>query len=432
MEELKKKIEERKAHIAIMGIGYVGLPLSVEFAQAGFLVTGIDIEQQKVDKINQGQSYIKDVDAEVLKKLVNEGKFRATVDHTILQEMDVIVICVPTPLNKTRDPDISCILDSCDHIAKNLKKGQLVILESTTYPGTTYEVIRSALETPNLKAGKDFYLAYSPERVDPGNKKFFINNTPKVVGGFSPKCTKIACFLYEQIIEQVVPVSTTQSAEMTKLLENTFRSVNIALVNEIAIMCDRLNIDIWEVIEAAATKPFGFIPFYPGPGLGGHCIPVDPQYLSWKLRTLNYNARFVELANEINRNMPLFVVNKIVEALNQRKKSVNGSKLLILGVAYKKDIDDTRESPAIDVINLLQQKGGKIFYNDPYVPRLNTDSLNLKSTNLTEKLLSETDALIIVTDHSSYDYKWIVQYANLIIDTRNATHGIKSPKIVKL
>ena len=432
MESLKKKIEQRKARIAIMGMGYVGLPLSIEFATADFPVIGVDTDQQKVEMINQGLSYIMDVDGDLLKKLVSEGKLQATSDHSILEDMDVIMICVPTPLNKTKDPDISAIIESCQQIARYLKKGQLVILESTTYPGTTSEIIRPALEDTGLKAGRDFYLAYSPERVDPGNKKFSISNTPKVVGGLSPQCTEIASCLYQQIIQQVVPVSTTQSAEMTKLLENTFRSVNIALVNEIAIMCDKLNIDAWDVIEAAATKPFGFIPFYPGPGLGGHCIPVDPHYLSWKLRTLNYNARFVELAGEINSSMPLFVVNKVVDALNRQKKSVNGSKLLILGVAYKRDIDDTRESPAIDIINLLKHKGGQIIYNDPYIPQLITDSLKLKSTHLDEKLLSEADALIIVTDHSSYDYRWIVQHSKLIIDTRNATRHIKSPKIVKL
>jgi UDP-N-acetyl-D-glucosamine dehydrogenase len=432
MEELKKKINDKKAHIAIFGMGYVGLPLAIEFAKADFPVTGIDVKKQKVEMLNQGKSYIIDVQDDDIKMLLKKGKLCATTQSSVLKLIDIIIICVPTPLNKTHDPDISFILDSCEQIAKYLKKGQLVILESTTYPGTTYEVVRPALEATGLRAGEDFFLAFSPERVDPGNKDYTINNTPKVVGGLSEKCTEIACSLYEQIINKVVPVSTTQSAEMTKLLENTFRSVNIGLVNEIAIICDKLNIDVWEVIEAAATKPFGYIPFYPGPGLGGHCIPIDPQYLSWKLRTLNYNARFVELANEINRNMPLFVVNKVVDALNIKKKSVNGSRLLILGVAYKKDIDDTRESPAVDVINLLKQKGADIIYNDPHVPQLKTDSLRIKSTELSEKLLKETDATIIITDHSTYDYQWIVKHAGLIIDTRNATRSLKSPKIVKL
>ncbi len=432
MEVLEKKIKNKKAHIAIFGMGYVGLPLAIEFAKADFPVTCIDIKKEKVEMVNQGKSYILDVKDDDIKMLLKKGKLTATTHSSVLKLIDIIIICVPTPLNKTRDPDISFILDSCEHIAKHLKKGHLVILESTTYPGTTHEVIKPALEATGLKAGEDFYLAFSPERVDPGNREYTIHNTPKVVGGLSENCTKIACNLYEQIIDQVVPVSTTQSAEMTKLLENTFRSVNIALVNEIAIMCDKLNIDVWEIIDAAATKPFGYIPFYPGPGLGGHCIPIDPQYLSWKLRTLNYNARFVELANEINRNMPLFVVNKVVDALNKRKKSVNGSILLILGVAYKRDIDDTRESPAVDVINLLKQKGGNVIYNDPHVTNLKADSLRMKSTNLDEKLLKESDATIILTNHSAYDYQWIVKHANLIIDTRNATRSIKNPKIVKL
>lgn len=425
---LEKKIIQHKAKIGIIGLGYVGLPLAMEFSKAGFDVTGIEIDKDKVRMINQGKCYIQDIKQNELKDLVKNNKLKATADFSVLKEMDAVSICVPTPLRKTRDPDISYIISAVEKVAKYLRPGQLVILESTTYPGTTREVILPRLEARNLRVGKDFFLAFSPERVDPGNKIYTIRNTPKIVSGITKKCTSIAVTLYEQIIDEVVPVSTTESAEMVKLLENTFRIVNVGLVNEIALICDRLKLDAWEVIDAAATKPFGFTPFYPGPGLGGHCVPIDPHYLSWKLKALNFYARFIELAGEINSKMPEFLVSKIDAALNEREKSIKGSKILILGVAYKSNVSDIRESPALDVMKLLKERGGKVVYNDPHVPQVE----GLKSIPLTESSLRNADCVVITTAHSDYDYKQIVKNARLVIDSRNATKGIKSKKIVKL
>jgi len=426
--ELKEKIVRHKAKIGVIGLGYVGLPLAMEFSKAGFDVTGIEIDKDKVRMINQGKCYIQDIQQSELEELVKNNRLKATVDFSVLKEMDAVSICVPTPLRKTRDPDISYIISAVEEVAKYLRPGQLVILESTTYPGTTREVILPRLEARNLRVGRDFFLAFSPERVDPGNKIYTIRNTPKIVSGITKKCTSIAVTLYEQIIDEVVPVSTTESAEMVKLLENTFRIVNVGLVNEIALICDRLKLDTWEVIDAAATKPFGFTPFYPGPGLGGHCVPIDPHYLSWKLKALNFYARFIELAGEINSKMPEFLVSKIDAALNEREKSIKGSKILILGVAYKSNVSDIRESPALDVMKLLKERGGKVVYNDPYVPQVE----RLKSISLTESSLRNADCVVITTAHSDYDYKQIVKNARLVIDSRNATKGIKSKKIIKL
>jgi UDP-N-acetyl-D-glucosamine dehydrogenase len=371
---------------------------------------------------------------EVLASRVGPQGLTATTQVEALRSCDAVIICVPTPLRKTRDPDISYIVSAVDGIASTLHKDMLVILESTTYPGTTEEVIRPKLESTGLSAGKDFYLAFSPERVDPGNPRFHTRNTPKIVGGITPECTEMAAVLYRQAVEKVIPVSSTQCAEMIKLLENTFRSVNIGLVNEIALMCARLNLDVWEVIDAAATKPFGFMPFYPGPGLGGHCIPIDPHYLSWKLKTLNYYAKFIELASEINSNMPHYVVTRIVDALNSLQKSVNGSRILILGIAYKRDISDVRESPALDIINLLQDKGAQVIYHDPHAPEVHLDHGVLRSVTLTDDLLAGSDCTVIVTNHSDYDYPRIVAKARIVVDTRNATRGLTAPpgKILKI
>ena len=431
----------------MIGLGYVGLPLAAEFAKSGFAVTGIEVDKVKVKKLRQGHSYVDDVDAKELDDLVQKGLLQATTDFRFLRQMDTISICVPTPLRKTKDPDISYILSAAREIKKHLHKDQLVVLESTTYPGTTDELVLPELEESGLKVGRDFYLAFSPERVDPGNKIYTTRNTPKVIGGMTPKCTQIAVALYQQAIEKVIPLSSTRSAEMVKLLENTFRAINIGLANEVALMCDRLGIDVWEVIDAAATKPFGFMPFYPGPGLGGHCIPIDPLYLSWKLKSLNYNARFIELASEINTSMPFHVVSKVADALNRHKKSVNGSKILILGVAYKKDVTDVRESPALDIIKLLQQKGAEVRYSDPHVPVLiledgeSLTSMDLffnhalsASSRASLRAAEEFDCMIIVTDHSAFDYETLVKRAQLVVDTRNATRHVqqRQGKIIKL
>jgi UDP-N-acetyl-D-glucosamine dehydrogenase len=434
MASLKQKIKSKRARVGVVGIGYVGLPLAVEFAKAGFHVTGIDISRKRVAIINSGKSDIGDVSSRSVSRLVSSKKLAATSSYAILKKMDVVVICVPTPLSKTKDPDVSFILNAIEGVKKYLRREQLIILESTTYPGTTEELILPMLEETGLAAGEDFFLAFSPERIDPGNREFGVRNTPKVVGGITPKCTQIAKLFYSQTIREVVDVSSTRAAETVKLLENTFRSVNIGLVNEVALMCDRLNIDVWEVIDAAATKPFGYMRFYPGPGLGGHCIPIDPHYFSWKLKTLNYWARFIELAGDINANMPDFVVGKINNILNRDRLSIKGSNILILGIAYKPDISDTRESPALDVIRLLQARGAKISYNDPYVSRLALDDSHLSSSKLTEGLLADSDCVVIVTDHSQYDYDWIVRHAKRVVDTRNATKDIagSEKKVVKL
>ncbi len=422
---LEQKVLNHSAVIGIIGMGYVGLPLAVEFGRVGFKVIGIDINPKKVNILNAGKSDVDDIKDSQVKELVDQKRLKTTDDFSVLKDVDCISICVPTPLNKTKDPDVSYILAAVTEIQKYLRPGQLIVLESTTYPGTTEELLMPILEEKGLKVGKDIFLAFSPERVDPGNPKYGTHNTPKIVGGVTPACTAITQLLYGQVVTEIIPVSSTRAAEMVKLLENTFRSVNIGLVNELALMCDRLKINVWEVIDAAASKPFGFMPFYPGPGLGGHCIPIDPHYLSWKLRSLNYYARFIELAGDINSRMPEYVVDKIMLALNDRKKSLKGAKVLVLGIAYKRDISDVRESPALDIIRLLETKGAQVIYNDPYVHtvRLEGDKV-AKSTDLTSQLLTSLDCVTIVTDHTDYDYQWIVDKANLIVDTRNATKKV--------
>jgi len=424
--DLIKKIKDRKAKIGIIGLGYVGLPLAVEFGNTGFDVIGFDISTRKVKLINSGKSDIDDVPDQTVKKLVKAGKLKATTDPKLIAKVDTISICVPTPLSKTKDPDVSYILAAVEWVKKYLHKDMLIILESTTYPGTTDDMILPILEESGLKVGRDFYLAFSPERVDPGNAVFTTKNTPRVVGGITPQCTKIAKMFYEQIISSVIPMSSTRAAETVKLLENTFRSVNIGLVNEMALICDRLNLNVWEIIDAAATKPFGFMPFYPGPGLGGHCIPIDPHYLSWKLKSLNYYARFIELAGDVNSHMPEYVVDRIRHLLNSQGKSVKKSKIVILGVAYKKDIMDIRESPALDVIKLLEKEGARLAYNDPFVPQINWNDSVHKSSKVTAPLLKNADLVVILTNHTQYDYKFIVKNSKQIFDTRNATRDIKT------
>jgi len=429
-EMLAGKIRNKSARVGIVGLGYVGLPLAVEFAKAGFTVTGIDISEEKVRRVNAGDSYIGDIPSAVLAPLVESGKLRATTEFSAVLELDTINICVPTPLRKTKDPDMSFIVSSCQEIAHHFHAGMLVILESTTYPGTTDEVVLPMLTKSGLAVGLDFYICFSPERVDPGNVKFQTSNIPKVVGGCTPACTEMGRLFYAQALEHVVPVSSTQVAEMVKLLENTFRMINIGLVNEIAMMCDRIGINVWEVIDAAATKPFGFMPFYPGPGLGGHCIPIDPFYLSWKTKQAGIEARFIELAGYINGQMPHFVVDKIQNALNDAAKPVNGSTIHVMGVAYKRDIDDVRESPALDVMMLLQRKGATVTYSDPHVPSLKLDGVALEA--LPESAAASADCVVIVTDHAAFDYPGLVERAKLIVDTRNALKKVNSPKIVRL
>ncbi len=424
--QLIEKIKDRTAKVGVIGLGYVGLPLSMELAKAGFKVTGFDISKKKVRLLNSGKSDIDDISNDIVKNMIDAGRFKATLDFRQIARMDTISICVPTPLSKTKDPDVSYILDAVNQVKTYMKKGTLVVLESTTYPGTTEDLILPLLEEKGMKAGKDFFLAFSPERVDPGNTEYTTKNTPRVVGGITPTCTRVAKIFYEQSLPHIHPVSSTRAAEMVKLLENTFRSVNIGLVNEVALMCDRLNLDVWEIIDAAATKPFGFMPFYPGPGLGGHCIPIDPHYLSWKLKSLNYYARFIELAGDINSRMPEYVVDRITNMLNRRfAKALNKSHIVVLGVAYKKDIKDVRESPALDVIKLLEDKGAKIYYNDPYVPEIDWNKSKHRSRKLTKSLLSRADATVILTDHSLYDYQWIVDNSKAVFDTRHATKMVK-------
>jgi UDP-N-acetyl-D-glucosamine dehydrogenase len=429
-EKLRQKIETRQALAGVVGLGYVGLPLAVELAHAGFNVGGIDVLASKVDAINRGESYVQDVPTEVLKPLVKAGKIRATTDFAVVSQLDTINIAVPTPLRKTKDPDMSYIVRSCEEIAKHFHAGLLLILESTTYPGTTDELMLPMFEANGLKVGQDFFLCFSPERVDPGNPKFQTKNIPKVVGGITPQCTEVGALFYGQALERVVPVSSTRVAEMVKLLENTFRMINIGLVNEIALMCDRMDINVWEVIEAAATKPFGFMPFFPGPGLGGHCIPIDPFYLSWKSKQAGIEARFIELAGYINGQMPHFVVDKVQNALNEHSKPLKGSHVHVMGVAYKRDIDDVRESPALDIIHLLSKRGAKVSYSDPYVPRISADGIEMKAGSDAD--VSAADCVVIVTDHKSFDYPAMVKSAKLIVDTRNALKGIVSEKIVRL
>jgi UDP-N-acetyl-D-glucosamine dehydrogenase len=429
-QALEEKIRTRTARVGIVGLGYVGLPLAVEFAKAGFHVTGIDVSGDKTRRVNHGDSYVGDIPNSTLGPLVDSGKLRATTDFSVVAELDTINICVPTPLRKTKDPDMSFIVSSCQEIAKHFHPGTLVILESTTYPGTTDEVVLPMLSAGGLKVGEDFFLCFSPERVDPGNPRFQTSNIPKVVGGVTPACTEIGRLFYSQALQTVVPVSSTQVAEMVKLLENTFRMINIGLVNEIALMCDRMGINVWEVIDAAATKPFGFMPFYPGPGLGGHCIPIDPFYLSWKTKQAGIEARFIELAGYINGQMPHFVVDKVQNALNDAGKPVKGSCIHVMGVAYKRDIDDMRESPALDVILLLQKRGATISYSDPHVPHLRLDGLRLEASP--EIGAAEADCTVIVTDHTAFDYQALVERSPLIVDTRNALKKFNSPNIVRL
>jgi len=429
---LKAKLRSTQARLGVIGLGYVGLPLSVEFARAGFDVTGIDTDAGKVDRLKAGESYIRDVPSEWLREVIEQGRFRATTDFSVLSEIDSVDICVPTPLRKTKDPDISFVSAAVDEIVKYLHEQMLVILDSTTYPGTTDEVILPRLEQTGLPVGEDFYLAFSPERVDPGNPEWTTKNIPKVVGGVTSNCTEHAVVLYEQTLGPVVPVSSTKVAESVKLLENTFRSVNIGLVNEIALMSDRMGIDVWEVIDAAATKPFGFMRFYPGPGLGGHCIPIDPFYLSWKARETGFEARFIELAGQVNTSMPHYVVSKVIDALNEQLKPVRKSKILMLGVAYKENIDDVRESPALDIMKFLEEKGALVSYSDPHVASLAEAGLDMRSRELTPEYLKGQDCIVITAAHTAYDYQAIVDSGVPIVDTRNALRDFEADNITKL
>lgn len=436
-EALIESLKERKARVGILGLGYVGLPLAVVFAEAGFRVTGIDPDSRKVGSLNKGISYIPDVKTEAIEKLVKSGHLTATTDFSLLRETDAVSICVPTPLRQTGDPDMSFISSATEELAKYMHKGMVVVLESTTYPGTTREVLLPKLGTEQgLLVGEDWFLAFSPERVDPGREDWTTINTPKVMGGITEACGEVAAAWYAGAIQTVHLVSSAEAAEMAKLLENTFRMINIGLVNELAIMCERLGVDVWEVIEAAATKPFGFMKFTPGPGLGGHCIPIDPLYLSWKMKSFNYNARFIELASEINTNMPRYVVSRVMEALNDRSKALKGSKVLVLGAAYKPDIDDVRESPALDVIGLLQKKGAVVKYHDPYIPHIHheTDGWQLDSVQDMMNAVKDADAVVIITNHKEYDYKAIVESAAFVFDSRNATRTVakNSEKVVRL
>ena len=424
---LLSKAKDRSALFGIVGLGYVGLPLAMELVRAGYRVLGFDISKRVVDGLNAGRSHIQDIASDAVAKAVAAGQFSATNDLSRLSEPDAISIAVPTPLSKTKDPDVSYVLSATESIKKTLRRGQLVILESTTYPGTTRELMLPALESTGLKVGEDFFLAFSPERVDPGNPKYNTRNTPKVVGGITPNCLQVTVALYQPAIERVVPVTSTEAAELVKILENTFRSVNIGLVNEMAIVCDKLGVDVWEVIDAAATKPFGFMKFTPGPGVGGHCIPLDPHYLAWKMRSLNYRTRFIELAGEINAEMPEYWVEKVVAALNERGKPAKGSAVLVVGVAYKKDIDDLRESPALDIIRLLERLGAVVRYHDPFIPELREDGRRLTSVPLTADTVRGADCVIIVTDHSSLDYGMLAREAKALVDTRHAVAS-RGPK----
>ena len=438
-----EKIENRSAHAGVIGLGYVGLPLMVAIASAGFRVTGIDICPEKIAQLKRGISHVPDVTNAVLGPLIISGQIQVTTDHEVLRELDTVNICVPTPLGENRTPDMQFILAAVQRVAQYLHAEQLVILESTTYPGATEEIVLPTLnarfqrseDSHPAQVGRDFYLAFSPERIEPGNSTYFLTNTPKIIGGVTPQCTRVAKTFYEQFISKTYTVSSPRTAEMVKLLENTFRSVNIGLINEVALICDRMDLDVWEVIDAAATKPFGFMPFYPGPGLGGHCIPIDPHYLSWKARMYQYHARFIELASEINNEMPKYVVDKIVHALNLQRKSLNGAQLLILGIAYKKDIGDTRESPALEVIRLILDKKAEFLYHDPYVESLSLDKRETyRSQPLTATLVQNADCVVILTDHSAIDYEWLVEHAQLVVDTRNATHAVQHgrEKIIRI
>jgi UDP-N-acetyl-D-glucosamine dehydrogenase len=419
-QQLIDKAQRREALFGIVGLGYVGLPLAVELAKAGYRVLGFDISERVVDGLNAGRSHVKDISDAQLQEAAAAGRFEATTDMSRMGEPDAVSICVPTPLSKFKDPDVSYIVAATDSVKRTLRRGQAIILESTTYPGTTREILQPALESTGLTVGSDFFLAFSPERVDPGNPIWQTHNTPKVVGGITANCTRVACALYEPAIERLVPVSTTEAAELVKLLENTFRSVNIGLVNEMAIVCDKLGVNVWEVIEAASTKPFGFMKFLPGPGLGGHCIPIDPHYLAWKMRGLNYKTRFIDLAGELNTEMPLFWVRKLAEALNDQGKAVRGAKVLVLGVAYKRDIDDIRESPALDIIRLLEGQGARVSYADSHVPCFSENGHEFRAVPLDERTVAAADCVMVVTDHTDVDYRMVAKHARLVVDTRNA------------
>ncbi|HEY4216966.1 MAG TPA: nucleotide sugar dehydrogenase [Gemmatimonadaceae bacterium] len=427
-QQLLDRIQDRSAVIAVIGLGYVGLPLAVEFAKAGFHVIGYDVSERVVALLMAGDSHIQDVPASDVAALVRSGFFRATTDEHELSSADAISIAVPTPLSKTRDPDMSYVISAAEAATRQAHRGMLVILESTTYPGTTREILAPALAGRGFTIGEDVFVAFSPERVDPGNPVYHTKNTPKVVGGVTPACTELATAVYASCIDHLVPVSSPEAAELVKLLENTFRSVNIGLVNEMAIVCDRLGVDVWEVIEAAATKPFGFMKFTPGPGIGGHCIPLDPHYLAWKMRTLNYKTRFIDLASEINSQMPAYVVDKVAHALNGERKAVNGSRVLVLGVAYKRDIDDVRESPALDVIRLLEEQGAEVQFHDPFIPCIREEGHLREGVELSAALLERSDAVVIVTDHKAVDYQFVMDHASLIVDSRNVTKNLVKTK----
>jgi UDP-N-acetyl-D-glucosamine dehydrogenase len=422
------RIQDRTAVVGVIGLGYVGLPLAVEFAKAGFHVIGYDVSQRVVDLLMRGESHIQDVPSSEVAALVRSGLFEATTEENRLAEADALSIAVPTPLSKTRDPDMSYVISAAQTATRQAHPGLLVVLESTTYPGTTREVLMPALTERGFVVGEDVFVAFSPERVDPGNPVYHTKNTPKVVGGITRACTELATALYDSCIDRTVPVSSPEAAELVKLLENTFRSVNIAMVNEMAIVCDKLGVDVWEVIDAAATKPFGFMKFTPGPGIGGHCIPLDPHYLAWKMRTLNYKTRFIDLASEINSQMPAFVVQKVAHALNLERKAVNGSTILVLGVAYKRDIDDVRESPALDVIRLLEEDGARVMFHDPFIPTIREDGHEHHGVALTPSMLAGTDAVVVVTDHRDVDYQLVMDHASLIVDSRNVTSGLVKTK----
>jgi len=432
LSDLERKLKEQSAVVGVIGLGYVGLPLAVAFAKAGFRILGFDIQRRRVDWVNNGQSYIVDVGSESLAAAVANGSLEATTDKSRLKEVDAICICVPTPLTKTKDPELSYVINESEQVSKYLQPGQLVVLESTTYPGTTREVMLPRLERSGLRVGQDFYLAYSPERVDPGNRENNIRNTPKVVGGIDPRSIRLAELLYQRIVDVVVPVSCTEVAEMTKIFENVFRNVNIALVNELAQLCEKMGISVWEVIDTAATKPFGYMPFYPGPGLGGHCIPLDPYYLANKAREYDFHTRFIELAADVNEQMPYYVVSRIMDALNSRDRNLKGAKILMLGVAYKKDVEDTRESPSVKLIRLLRGKGADVSYNDPFVEQVQIVEDTLKSVELTEETLSSADCVVIATDHSHYDYQYILRKTHLVFDTRGATRGLVGANLLRL
>lgn len=430
--EPEEKIRNKTAKVGVIGLGYVGLPLALAFAEAGFKVLGFDLQQKRADLVNQGKSYIAGVSEDNLSFVVSKKFLEATTSQDRLGEADTICICVPTPLTKTKEPDLSYVIRESEEISERLKPGQLVILESTTYPGTTREIVLPVLERSGLKAGSDFYLAFSPERVDPGNRKYAVKNTPKLVGGINQESTRLAELVYKQVADVVVPVSCPEVAEMTKVFENVFRGVNIALVNELAQLCERIGISVWEVIDAASTKPFGYMPFYPGPGVGGHCIPLDPYYLANKARELDFHTRFIELAAEINERMPYYVVSRIMEALNTQGKNLNGAAVLVLGVAYKKDVEDVRESPSLKLIRLLQERGAKVSYNDPYIPQIGLAQDNLTSVDLAEGELSSVDCVVIATNHSCYDVEQLASSSKLLFDVRGVTRGLNQANIVRL